>query len=130
MPNPNNAPPPTRQSPHLRAHEQPLEQDPQGLPADAAGVDPDPGRRQPRRHGPYQIRAPRHVAAARRERAAAVFDEGAHRQVGAHRGGLARVCELAVAVVDDDDDVGVLYFFWGGEGWMDGWSRLMDARRF
>ena len=37
-----------------------------------------------------------------------VLDERAHAQIGPHCTGLQLLCELSVAVVDGDDDVGVL----------------------
>lgn len=97
-----------RAPPHLRAHKEPLEQHPQRLAGHASRVDPNPRRREPRRDGADQVGAAGDVAAAGRERAAAVFDEGSHGEVCADGRRLAGLCELSVAVVDDDDAVGVL----------------------
>ena len=54
-----------------------------------------------------EVFPPADIAADRRKTAAGVLDEGAHDHVRANVGGLDRLDELAVAVIDHADDVGL-----------------------
>ena len=72
-----------------------------------AALAADAGDGEPLGSAFHQVAASGNVAAGGSKTAAGILDEGTDHQVSPHVGGLQSLHELAVAVVDQDGDVGV-----------------------